>query len=1827
MTPAAATQHRVSRIQEVRDDVEQHVELIFDMRDSSPHNSHGGVCAIYHYIGDSLNDCDVDEISSGCVRTVVSASASEQQFGILIDSGADASIFPRSLLGLGKPSAGVSGKLVDAQGAEIPVDAVQDMEVRLQDVNGKCILLREKVAISDRVGQPILSYGHLLQSGWGIDADLQALVNNSAGVQVPVTFQNQSIVVHGTIRVMQQSLDEQDVLQVRAIQADVLDSVINGPVGWELDSRGCGIGRHFSDGHMDPLLVKPDLSGKFFRTTLIEGNDKKWYVTELCEKLEDLIQLDAGFHGLQGRRNVITFISDAEKDPRVLGFTLTDGDPVVFPVRQDDDEDADIPDDSLEVEGQEIPEGQVIVRPSPEDEVNVNGTLLRSTSTLAALRAGCCFYSLSSSGSKQKCFQRLLDHSKKLDLEMISAAAREAQRQQGRDALAPVSAEVPTEYEQQKHRLTHLPFASWCPSCLAHRARPTRHERTGEAHAGAVPTISFDFFYTKSDGTAGQEGDAQSVIALIAVCSHTNFLACIPLERKSQLDHANRELVKFVQMLGHGEIIAHCDNEPSILQIKNLFIRTRQAMGLKTRETSAIAYDKGNSLAENVIGRVRALACSLMHNLHGRIGIQLQTSSAIWSWALRHSAWLISRFSVIRGATAHELAFGRVFTGELCEFGEPVYGYVVPLTKATAKWKRMIFLGKAETQNSYVLFDGEAIVLSKSVRRISTTWRGHLAYYVHCRCFSWQFKSGFGARILPTMKKPVPRSVSFEVPLGPIEENKLHDKDAEDVIEHAEKQKKLEDENVGMAANDPLLLALQQRSEEQKQQDVVPVQQSSSLPMEVQAQSAASGSQAGAVEVDDPGLMVPVTPPREYVLVDSPRGVPTTRDTEHDDDPALKRQRVEEAKKQRINQMRLEYEKRLSAVQIEYKEYFTADDYGSELDVEQELEDEDEVWAGEETVQLQGIPEELWSDAAVDKAPGVPERWIDNLADKIEIERLCKMEVLIPATEFHGEITGRLTTKFVRDWRLKDYCENGVMRKRWMRRSRYVAREFATTKRLDTFSPATGAHTSNLLPLKHLWMKREAEAMKSKEEYDVVLGCLDVKDAFLQVEQSKPVLVQLQNQNYVIKKNLPGQRLGAKQWFMHLKAFLQKSMSFEFSSVQPCMARTDQGAILIHVDDILFVGRKSFWNVFLEKMGNEFSVSHECLDGPGTSIKFLRRRITEVEDGLILSPGTTVEKVIRLFEQHFGAVRQQKIPCDSSIQLPDNSEKLSAQDASAFRSIVGLCLYISRERPDLMFGIKELASVMSSPTIASLGHLRKLVGFMKQLGDIGVRLHIPFPGSGKFSAGCDTNWILQSYSDADWSSNRNHRRSTSCGMHFLNGSFIYGSSRNQKVVSLSSCESELHSMVSCMSDAIFIRACCEFLLGEDVKQVQYTDSSSARQLACRQGAGRIRHLSGKILWIQERTQDGSTDLRQVPTAENVSDIATKVLTRTRLLYLMHETGLVYIPSFEDVGEEESARHQAKVGGSAQIRKIAKAVYRISLVMGLEPLGAMGQPDVCPDSESTSNWNGFWIFATVFLFTCALTVLGVVSWRAWKRLQQWRSSLENLMSGMEREIYQVQVQLGDHYDYAAMLNDRLDAANESNDAVVARMAVFEEETTETLGSLEEEISCVRYGLMEYGGFVRCESLTREQRAHMLTQERGNFVLWNMRTRAQTTDPPDDAAGGENSNIEGAEEESSTHDEIVEHGSPSGMNALLDHMRADQNIALGAERFNEANQIQQAIITLLDASAGDNPEGLSESVMQRIRGVFQRLYRYHRNRGLDERADRFLVYIQDMQSLLQ
>ena len=266
----------------------------------------------------------------------------------------------------------------------------------------------------------------------------------------------------------------------------------------------------------------------------------------------------------------------------------------------------------------------------------------------------------------------------------------------------------------------------------------------------------------------------------------------------------------------------------------------------------------------------------------------------------------------------------------------------------------------------------------------------------------------------------------------------------------------------------------------------------------------------------------------------------------------------------------------------------------------------------------------------LDKPPPTPEAWIDALADNVEIDRLLKMEVLQRADECSEVVTGTLTTRFVYDWRIKETAEGT---KKWMRRSRFVAREFATLKRDDTYSPATGSHSANLVPLMYLRMLVESMDVPNDGECGITLAALDIKDAFLQVPQEKLVGVSLYDQQYIIKRNLQGQRLEAKSWYWFFRNYVSETLQFEWSIEQPCLARCTCNGVhncfMIHVDDLLFAGSSEFWSkTFLPAMTAKFNVSHSVLTNDGSSIMFLKRRLVKLPDGILIVPGTTAEKVV-----------------------------------------------------------------------------------------------------------------------------------------------------------------------------------------------------------------------------------------------------------------------------------------------------------------------------------------------------------------------------------------------------------------------------------------------------------------------------------------------------------------------------------------------------------------------------------------------------------------------
>ena len=275
--------------------------------------------------------------------------------------------------------------------------------------------------------------------------------------------------------------------------------------------------------------------------------------------------------------------------------------------------------------------------------------------------------------------------------------------------------------------------------------------------------------------------------------------------------------------------------------------------------------------------------------------------------------------------------------------------------------------------------------------------------------------------------------------------------------------------------------------------------------------------------------------------------------------------------------------------------------YDAEPTSEQsELETGDEIWADEEELHFAGVDERLWSNHDLKQQPPPSGEEVGKLADEVEIGRLMDMRVLVKPDDHDGPVQGHLTTKFVRDWQKKVYVDlNGGSCERWMRRSRLVAREYANTKRDDTFSPATGAHTSNLLPVFFLDLHKQAE--DCSEQYKALLASLDIKDAFLQVPQTDPTEVSLWGSNYVVLRNLPGQRRGSKMWYDFFRSFLEKELSFEFCAEQPCLARVSNAAVLIHVDDLLYAGSYNYFHdSFLKACKEKFVVNVSELAGNGS---------------------------------------------------------------------------------------------------------------------------------------------------------------------------------------------------------------------------------------------------------------------------------------------------------------------------------------------------------------------------------------------------------------------------------------------------------------------------------------------------------------------------------------------------------------------------------------------------------------------------------------------------
>ena len=125
--------------------IEKSEQIIFDLREKDDELEDQGIRAIHFYIGDHDDDePEIQEVEEMSISISDDEPMVRRDVTIIIDSGADVALFPLTMAdhGEGELQLSAKTKLQDAQGNRIPTGGAKSVEISLQDLDGREVLLK-----------------------------------------------------------------------------------------------------------------------------------------------------------------------------------------------------------------------------------------------------------------------------------------------------------------------------------------------------------------------------------------------------------------------------------------------------------------------------------------------------------------------------------------------------------------------------------------------------------------------------------------------------------------------------------------------------------------------------------------------------------------------------------------------------------------------------------------------------------------------------------------------------------------------------------------------------------------------------------------------------------------------------------------------------------------------------------------------------------------------------------------------------------------------------------------------------------------------------------------------------------------------------------------------------------------------------------------------------------------------------------------------------------------------------------------------------------------------------------------------------------------------------------------------------------------------------------------------------------------------------------------------------------------------------------------------------------------------------------------------------
>ena len=394
----------------------------------------------------------------------------------------------------------------------------------------------------------------------------------------------------------------------------------------------------------------------------------------------------------------------------------------------------------------------------------------------------------------------------------------------------------------------------------------------------------------------------------------------------------------------------------------------------------------------------------------------------------------------------------------------------------------------------------------------------------------------------------------------------------------------------------------------------------------------------------------------------------------------------------------------------------------------------------------------------------------------------------------------------------------------------------------------------------------------------------DVVNAFLNATLTIPVYMKCiegweqPGKCIKLKKALYGLKDSPRAWFDTLKDRLLEIGMIQ-TVMDPCMfvLIEDQRVVMlvgIHVDDCLCIGQDPKVKWFAGMMTRVF-----MMEDLGRPERMLGMDIEWTEKGVVIRQTTYINKVLKRFGMETCHGSPTPMTPGTRLLKSQQADEKDEKPEFEYRSCVACLIYLAVcTRFELCFAVKELSTYLERPGKTMITQAKRAMRYLQTTKNHGIRYANTLktiPGTIYKST---MESMLSAWSDSDWASQPEDRKSTEGCIVMFNGTALLWWSKTIKTICLSSTAAEYIAASDTCREVVFLRSLLEAIGFRCERATPYfCDNQGAITTASGVNTTKSKHIECRYHFIRQKQEQNEVDGKWIKTTDQCADVMTKAL--------------------------------------------------------------------------------------------------------------------------------------------------------------------------------------------------------------------------------------------------------------------------------------------------------------------------------------------------------------